>query len=123
MWLFTTPTSNFGASLVVQLVKNPLVMQETLVRSQGQEDPLEKGQTTHSNILGLPLWLSLNVGDLGSIPWLGRSPGEGKGCLLQYSGLENFRVYNPLAHSELDGTERLSLYQILSPNINYKEVP
>ena len=27
--------------------------------------------------------------DLGSIPGLGRSPGEGKGCSLQYSGLEN----------------------------------
>ena len=30
-----------------------------------------------------------NVGDLGSIPGLGRSPGEGKGYPLQYSGLEN----------------------------------
>ena len=30
-----------------------------------------------------------NVGDLGSIPGLGRSPGEGKGYLLQSSGLEN----------------------------------
>ena len=30
-----------------------------------------------------------NVGDLGSIPGLERSPGEGKGYLLQYSGLEN----------------------------------
>ena len=30
-----------------------------------------------------------NVGDLGSIPGLGRSPGEGNGYLLQYSGLEN----------------------------------
>ena len=30
-----------------------------------------------------------NVGDLGSIPGLGRTPGEGKGYLLQYSGLEN----------------------------------
>ena len=30
-----------------------------------------------------------NAGDLGSIPGLGRSPGEGTGCLLQYSGLEN----------------------------------
>ena len=30
-----------------------------------------------------------NVGDLGLIPGLGRSPGEGKGCPLQYSGLEN----------------------------------
>ena len=31
----------------------------------------------------------LNAGDLGLIPGLGRSPGEGKGCSLQYSGLEN----------------------------------
>ena len=30
-----------------------------------------------------------NVGDPGSIPGLGRSPGEGKGYPLQYSGLEN----------------------------------
>ena len=30
-----------------------------------------------------------NAGDLGSIPGLGRSLGEGKGCPLQYSGLEN----------------------------------
>ena len=30
-----------------------------------------------------------NVGDLGLIPGLGRPPGEGKGCLLQYSCLEN----------------------------------
>ena len=31
-----------------------------------------------------------NAGDLGSIPELGRSPGEGKGYPLQYSGLEYF---------------------------------
>ena len=30
-----------------------------------------------------------NAGDLGSIPGLVRSPGEGKGHSLQYSGLEN----------------------------------
>ena len=30
-----------------------------------------------------------NVGDLGSIPGLGRCAGEGKGYPLQYSGLEN----------------------------------
>jgi len=30
-----------------------------------------------------------NVGDLGSIPWSGRSPGEGNGNPLQYSCLEN----------------------------------
>ena len=33
-----------------------------------------------------------NTGDLGSIPGLGRSPGEGKGYPLQYSGLENSMV-------------------------------
>ena len=30
-----------------------------------------------------------NAGDLGSIPLLGRFPGEGKGNPLHYSGLEN----------------------------------
>ena len=30
-----------------------------------------------------------NAGDPGSIPGLGRYPGEGKGYPLQYSGLEN----------------------------------
>ena len=30
-----------------------------------------------------------NAGDLGSIPGLGRSPGEGNSYTLQYSGLEN----------------------------------
>ena len=34
-----------------------------------------------------------NAGDLGSIPGLGRSPGEGKGYPLQYSGLENSMDY------------------------------
>ena len=32
-------------------------MQETLVQILGQEDPLEKGQATHSSILGLSWWL------------------------------------------------------------------
>ena len=37
-----------------------------------------------------------NAGDLGSFPGLGRSPGEGKGYPLQYSGLENSMDY--IAH-------------------------
>ena len=32
-----------------------------------------------------------NTGDLGLIPGLGRSPGEGNSYPLQYSGLENFK--------------------------------
>ena len=31
-----------GASLIVQLVKNPPAMQQTLVQFLGREDPLEK---------------------------------------------------------------------------------
>ena len=37
--------------------------------------------------------LSTNAGDMGSIPGFGRSPGEGKGHPLQYSGLENSMDY------------------------------
>ena len=37
-----------------------------------------------------------NAGDLGSIPGLGRSPEEGKGYPLQYSGLKN--SINCIAH-------------------------
>ena len=44
----------FWASLVVQLVKNLPAMQEMLVESLDQEDPLEKGYATHFSILGLP---------------------------------------------------------------------
>ena len=36
---------------MAQLVKNPPAMQETSVRSLGQEDPLEKEMAIHSSIL------------------------------------------------------------------------
>ena len=39
------------ASLVAQPVKNLPAMQETRVRSLGQEDPTEKEMATHSSIL------------------------------------------------------------------------
>ena len=40
------------------------------------------------------LWVfACNIGDLGLIPGLGRSPGEEKGYPLQYSGLENSMNY------------------------------
>ena len=47
-----------------------------------------------------------NAGNLGSIPGLGRSPGEGNGYPLQYSGLENSMAgYSSWGHKELDTTE------------------
>ena len=42
-----------------------------------------------------------NVGELGLIPGLGRSPGEGNGYPLQYSGQTN----SPWGHKELDTIE------------------
>ena len=45
------PLQHSWASLLAQLVKNPPAMWETWVRSQGWEDPLEKGKATHSSIL------------------------------------------------------------------------
>ena len=44
---------NISVSILLeaQMVKNLPAMQETPVRSLGQEDPLEKGMATHSSIL------------------------------------------------------------------------
>ena len=50
-----------------------------------------------------------NVGDLGSIPGLGRSPGEGKGYPLQDSGLENSMDHIDHGVAESDTTEQLSV--------------
>ena len=52
-----------------------------------------------------------NVGDLDSIPGLGRPPGEGKGYPLQYSDLENSlgNSLSPWGCKEWYMTEQLSL--------------
>ena len=50
-----------------------------------------------------------NVGDLGLIPGLGRSSGEGNGYPLQYSGLENSMDCVVHRITELDRTEHLSV--------------
>ena len=54
---------------------------------------------------------SCNVGDLGLIPGLGRSPGERKGYPLQYSGLENSMDCIVMGSQRVGHkrTERLSL--------------
>ena len=68
-----------------------------------------------------------NAGDLGSIPGLGRSPGEGKGYPLQYSGLENFMDY--IAHgvaksrtqlSNFHFTPHLLCFELCAWNLGYK---
>ena len=72
------------------------------------------------NLCGLPWCLRQkrirpqNVGDSSSIPWSGRSPGEGNGYPLQYSCLENSMdrgAWRAPVHgvSELDTTDLLTL--------------
>ena len=83
-----------GGSLIAQLVKNPPAMQETLVQFLGWEICWRQDRLLTPVFLDLPggsagKESAHNAGDLGSIPGLGRSPGEGKGYPLQYSGLEN----------------------------------
>ena len=101
-------------SAIAQLVKTPPAMQETPVRFLGQEDPLEKEQATHPRILRLPLWFSwqripLNAGDLGLIPGLGKSPGEGNGYPLKHSGLENSMDFTVHGVTKSQTAEQLSL--------------
>ena len=50
-----------------------------------------------------------NVGDVGSVPGLGKSPGEGKGYPLHYSCLEN--SVDCIVHgvTESDTTKQLSV--------------
>ena len=61
-----------------------------------------------------------NVEDLGLIPGLGRSPGEGKGYPLQYSGLENSMggVVNGVTKSQT----RLSDFQFISLHFIGKQI-
>ena len=64
------PTLSVEASLVAQMVKNPLAMQETWVQSLGWEDPLQQDMATHSSILAL------------RIPWI-EEPGRLQSMELQ----------------------------------------
>ena len=82
------------ASLIAQLVKNPPAMQEPQFDSWVGKICWRRDKLLTPVFLGFPCGSagkesSWNAGDLGLIPGLGRSPGEGKGYPLQYSGLEN----------------------------------
>ena len=82
------------------------------------EVPLERDRLPSAVFLGFPSGSDsesvYNVGDLGLIPGLGRSPGGGHGNQLQYFCLENphgqrsLAGYRPWGHKELDMTEQLS---------------
>ena len=83
------------ASLVAQMVKHLPAVRETWVRSPGWDGPLEEGMAPHSDVFNHYSGGSdgkasaCSAGDLGSIPGLGRSSGEGNSNPLQYFCLEN----------------------------------
>ena len=62
------------ASLVAQTVQNLPALHEIWVLSLGQEDPLEKGMTTHSNILAWTVLWTEEPGRLQSMVYVGLSP-------------------------------------------------
>ena len=69
-------------------------MQETPVLFLGWKIPWRRDRLPTPVFLGFPYGSAgkestCNAGDLGSVPGLGRSPGDREGCPLQYSDLEN----------------------------------
>ena len=114
--VFWDPLFKIGDSLVAQLVKDPPAIRENLVQFLGWEDPLEKGYSTHSSILGLPWWLSwsrirLQCGIPGFNPWVGKIPWrrEQLPTPVFWPG-EVHGLYSPWGHKESDMTEQLSLH-------------
>ena len=112
----------FMASLITQLVKNCLKCWRPRFDSCVWKIPWRRDRLPIPVFLGFPCGSAgkgsaCNVGDLGLIPVLGRSPGEGKGYPFQYSGLENSmdcivhgsqRVWDMtewLSHSEVQETD------------------
>ena len=61
-----------------------------------------------------------NAGDLGSIPGLGRSPGEGKGYPLQYSSLENST--DCIVHGVTKSRTRLSNFLFQSSTVQHRKL-
>ena len=101
------------ASLVAQLIKSLSAMQETQFNSWTWKFPWRRGRLPTPVFLDFPSGsdgkeFTSNVGDLGLIPGLGRSPGRGHGHPLQYSCLEN-----------LHGQRSLVGYSLRSPSVRH----
>ena len=81
------------------------------------------------NLFGLLLWFSskesvCNAGDVGSIPGLGRSLGEGNGSPPQYSCLGKSHGQRSLVGYSLEGVEKeLDMTKQLNNNIIYLNGP
>ena len=92
--IISSPLQYSWASRVAQMVKNLPAMRETLVQFLGRKDPLRRDRLPTPVFMSFPSGSdgkesTCSVGDLSSIPALGRSPGVGHDNPLQYSCLEN----------------------------------
>ena len=98
------------ASLIAQLVKKLPAMRSPQFNSWVRKIHWRKDRVTPV-FVGFPGASAgkESASNVGDITGLGRSPGEGKGYPLQYSGLEN-GLYSPRGHKESDTTEQLSLF-------------
>ena len=90
-----THTYIYMAFLIAQLVKNLLQWRKPRFDSWVRKIPWRRDKLPTPVFLGFPYGSAskesaCNVGDLGLIPGLGRSPGKGNGYPLQYSDLENY---------------------------------
>ena len=99
------------ASLVAQLVKSLTAMQEIQFDSWVRKICWRRDRLPTPAFLSFPCGSAgkestCNEGDLGLIPGLGRSLGEGKGYPFQYSGLEN--SMNCIVHGATKSWTQLS---------------
>ena len=90
---FQSPKSH-RASLIAQVVKNLPVCRRPQLNSWVGKIPWRRDRLHTPVFVGFPgdsagKESTCNAGDLGLILGLGRSPGEGKGYPLKYSGLKN----------------------------------
>ena len=81
--------------------------QRNVLRSVSSVPPIRFGSAGKES--------ACSAGDLGSIPGLGRSPGEGKGYPLLYSGLEN--SMDCIVHGVAKSQTQLSALHFTSPII------
>ena len=82
--IFCTRYVYVEASLVAQTVKNLSAMQENLVWSLGQEDPLQKGMATHASTLVWRIPWTEELGGLQSMRSLRVDMTEGLTLLLTF---------------------------------------
>ena len=109
---------------VTQMVKNPPAMQETQFDPWVRNIPWRRDRLPTTVFLGFPgssagKESTCNIGDPGSNPGSGTSPGEGNSYPLQYSDLDNSMDYT--VHRVVKSWTQLSDFPFHTPS--YQNLP